>query len=48
MTNKNNHAVNFDLLGGKLIDPKSGINKKADIYIRKGKIYHSSPEEKHS
>lgn len=48
MTNKNNHAVNFDLLGGKLIDPKSGFNKKADIYIRKGKIYHSSPEEKHS
>ena len=41
-------AANFDLLGGKLIDPESGIDKKANLYIRQGIIYHSSPEKEHS
>lgn len=34
----------FDLLGGTLIDPRSGINKISDLYIRKGKIYHDMPK----
>ena len=45
---KNNRAVNFDLLGGKLVDPRSGLNKKADLFIRQGKIYHSPPEKTHT
>ncbi len=42
------YTENFDLLGGKLIDPYSGINKITDIFIRKGRIYHSIPKEKAS
>ena len=42
---KQKTVEDFDLLGGRLVDPLSGINKVGDLHIRKGKIYHSLPKE---
>lgn len=40
----NNLFKNIDLLGGRAVDPKSGIDKVLDLFIRKGKIYHQPPD----
>ena len=42
---KQKTVEDFDLLGGRLVDPLSGINKVGDLHIRKGKIYHNLPKE---
>lgn len=41
-----NFLEDFDLLGGRLVDPNSGIDRVTDIFIRNGKIYHKPPSAK--
>ena len=36
----------FDLLGARLVDPETGIDRVADLFIRQGIIYHESPVDK--
>ena len=36
----------FDLLGARLVDPETGIDRVADLFIRQGIIYHESPLDK--
>jgi dihydroorotase len=43
---KDNKLCNFDLVGGRLVDPYSGINRVHDLFIRDGIIYYSAPEGK--
>lgn len=37
---------NFDLVGGRLVDPNSGIDRVCDLFIRDGVIHYSAPEGK--
>ena len=43
---KDDELCNFDLVGGRLVDPNSGINQVKDLFIRDGIIYYSAPEGK--
>ena len=43
----NNITEDLDLIGAQLLDPKSGISKIGNIYIRGGKIHHKQPNQIH-
>ena len=44
----NNITEDLDLIGAQLLDPKSGISKIGNIYIRGGKIHHKQPNQIHA
>ena len=41
----NNIKEDLDLIGAELLDPRSGISKKGNLYIRDGKIHHKRPNQ---
>ena len=43
---KEKALCNFDLIGGRLVDPSSGIDRVKDLFVRDGIIYSSLPEGK--
>lgn len=43
---KEKALCNFDLVGGRLVDPYSGIDRVKDLFVRDGIIYSSIPEGK--
>jgi dihydroorotase len=43
---KKKEIKDFDLLGARLVDPETGIDRVADLFIRQGIIYHESPVDK--
>jgi dihydroorotase len=43
---KEKALCNFDLVGGRLVDPYSGIDGVKDLFVRDGIIYSSIPEGK--
>ena len=43
---KGKALCNFDLIGGRLVDPCSGIDRVKDLFVREGIIYSSIPAGK--
>ena len=43
---KEKALCNFDLVGGRVVDPYSGMDRVKDLFVRDGIIYSSIPEGK--
>jgi dihydroorotase len=43
---KEKDIEDFDLIGARLVDPNAGIDRVADLFIRKGIIYYEAPLDK--